>query len=97
MKNTQAKFMASASLIVVLTLTSPPLAAAAAPEVVAWGADGSGQTDVPRGLSNVVAIAPSLALTAEGRVVAWGTYWNGSTYVSMAVPSGLSNVILSLI
>ena len=44
--------------------------------MVAWGRNDGGQTDVPSGLSNVVAIAAggyhSLALTAEGRVVAWG-------------------------
>ena len=53
-----------------------PLAGHAASEVVAWGDNDSGQTNVPSGLSNVVAIAAggyhSLALTAEGRVVAWG-------------------------
>jgi len=55
--------------------------------VVAWG-----QTDVPSGLSNVVAIAAgyySLALTAEGRVVAWG----GNDSSQTPVPSGLSNVV----
>jgi hypothetical protein len=38
-------------------LASPPQAAATAPEVVAWDAFGSGNTEVPSGLSNVVAIA----------------------------------------
>jgi hypothetical protein len=56
--------------------------------VVAWGADYIGQTTLPNGLSNVVAIAGgsdrSLALTAEGRVIAWG---------GMPPPSGLSNVV----
>ena len=54
---------------------------------------GYGQTNVPSGLSNVVAIAAggdhSLALTAEGRVVAWGDNDYGQTNV----PSGLSNVV----
>ena len=61
--------------------------------VVAWGDNGDGQTTVPSGLSNVVAIAAggyhSLALTAEGRVVAWGDNGCGQT----TVPSGLSNVV----
>ena len=61
--------------------------------VVAWGDNGYGQTDVPGGLSNVVAIAAgeyhSLALTAEGTVVAWGDNDYGQTNV----PSGLSNVV----
>jgi hypothetical protein len=61
--------------------------------VVAWGANGAGQTNVPSGLSNVVGIAVgymySLALTAEGRVVGWGRNWSGQTNV----PSGLSNVV----
>ncbi|MEK7685683.1 MAG: putative Ig domain-containing protein, partial [Verrucomicrobiota bacterium] len=67
--------------------------------VVAWGDNGPGQTTVPSGLSNVVAIAAqyeqSLALTAEGRVVGWGIYryvmYNETAPVT--VPSGLSNVV----
>ena len=70
--------------------------------VVGWGYNGEGQTTVPSGLSNVVAIAAwgeqwsgySLALTAEGRVVGWGMRYNGSnSWVSITVPSGLSNVV----
>jgi outer membrane protein assembly factor BamB len=65
----------------------------AAPEVVAWGNNDKGQTTVPSGLSNVVAIAAgmefSLALTAEGRVVAWGANPNDWT----TVPSQLNNVV----
>jgi hypothetical protein len=57
--------------------------------VVAWGDNGYGQTTLPSGLSNVVAIAagggPSLALTAAGRVV----QWPGQTDVA----SGLNNVV----
>jgi alpha-tubulin suppressor-like RCC1 family protein len=67
----------------------------AASEVTAWGCNDDGQTNVPSGLSNVVAIAAgadySLALMAEGRVLAWGggSNWWGQ----MDVPSGLSNVV----
>jgi alpha-tubulin suppressor-like RCC1 family protein len=60
--------------------------------VVAWGNDLLGQTNVPPGLSNVVAIATgaehSLALS-NGTVVAWG--YNGSGQTN--VPTGLSNVV----
>ena len=44
--------------------------------MVAWGANGNGQSAVPAGLSGVVAVAAgnyhSLALKADGTVVAWG-------------------------
>jgi hypothetical protein len=57
--------------------------------VVAWGADDFGQTNIPSGLSNVVAIAAggahALALKEDGSVVAWGGLTN--------VPPGLSNVM----
>jgi hypothetical protein len=60
---------------------------------VAWGYDGSGDTDVPTGLSNVVAIAAggffSLALRSDGHVVAWGD----NSYGQTNVPSGMSNVM----
>lgn len=45
--------------------------------VVGWGLNGNGQTDVPPGLDNVVAIAASnftsFALKTDGSVVAWGS------------------------
>lgn len=45
--------------------------------VVAWGDNQAGQTNVPVGLSNVVAVSAganhSVALRADGRVVAWGS------------------------
>ncbi len=60
--------------------------------VVAWGRNNHGQTNVPPGLSDVIAIAAgdefSLALTSEGRVVAWG---NNSQKQAL-VPAGLSAV-----
>lgn len=44
--------------------------------VVAWGENTAGQTAVPPGLTNIVAVAAgdshNLALRANGRVVAWG-------------------------
>jgi subtilisin-like proprotein convertase family protein len=61
--------------------------------VVAWGADYVGQTDVPSGLSNVVAVAGaydhSLALKNDGTVVAWGDNTKNQTNV----PAGLNGVV----
>ena len=63
--------------------------------VVAWGNDDYGQTDVPPGLTNVVAIAAgnshSLALIEDGSVAAWGGHNTG--YDVATVPAGLSNVV----
>ncbi len=61
--------------------------------VVAWGADYVGQTNVPPGLSNVVAVAGaydhSLALKNDGTAVAWGD----NTFGQTNVPAGLNNVV----
>ena len=61
--------------------------------MLAWGSNEFGQTNVPSGLENAVAIAAgrwhSLALTAEGRVVAWGD----NRWGQRNVPSCLSNVV----
>ena len=60
--------------------------------VVAWGYGGNGQTSVPDGLSDVVAIDAgyyhNLALKSDGTVVAWGQNTSGQT----DVPYWLSNV-----
>src|SRR5260221_820083 len=57
----------------------------AAGTVVAWGANDSLQSLVPRGLTNVVAVAAgdahSLALKTDGTVVAWGFNAFGQTTV----------------
>jgi len=62
-------------------------------EVVAWGMNQYGATDVPDDLGPVVAVAGggwhSMALTAEGRVRAWGLNSNGETLV----PADLTEVI----
>jgi hypothetical protein len=61
--------------------------------VVAWGYNYDGQTNVPPGLSNVVAIAAgsthNLALKRDGTVIAWGR----NTFAQTNVPAGLSNVV----
>jgi alpha-tubulin suppressor-like RCC1 family protein len=60
-------------------------------QVAAWGNSYFGLTNVPPGLSNVVAIAAGemgcLALSADGRVTAWGIG------AATNFPSGLSNVV----
>ena len=59
----------------------------------AWGRNLEQQTNVPPGLSNVVAVAAgmyhSLALKSDGTAVAWGS----NTYGQTNVPAGLTNVI----
>ncbi|RYG47645.1 hypothetical protein EON79_06780, partial [bacterium] len=61
--------------------------------VVAWGADYEGETVVPAGLKDVVAIAASgswsLALKADGTVVQWGYNFGGL----LNPPAGLKNVV----
>ena len=58
--------------------------------VVPWG---GGQTNMPSGLNDIVAISSSLdhslALRSDGTVVAWGYGEQGQTNV----PAGLSHVI----
>ena len=66
---------------------------AVARKVVAWGDNGNAQTNVPAGLSNLVAVAGgdfySLALKSDGTVVAWG--YNG--YSQTNVPGFVSNMV----
>ena len=61
--------------------------------VIAWGDGSLGDTNVPSGLTNAVAVAGgqnlSVALKADGTVIAWGSNLNGETNV----PVGLSNVV----
>jgi alpha-tubulin suppressor-like RCC1 family protein/sugar lactone lactonase YvrE len=61
--------------------------------VVAWGDNFYGQTNIPAGLSNVVAVAGgnlhSLALRSDGKVVAWGYNQYGQTNV----PPALEDVV----
>jgi alpha-tubulin suppressor-like RCC1 family protein len=67
--------------------------ASASPNVVAWGENNYGQTNVPPDLTNAVAVAAgglhSLGLRADGTVVAWGDNRQGQTNV----PADLTNVV----
>jgi alpha-tubulin suppressor-like RCC1 family protein len=71
--------------------------------VTAWGANWSGQTDVPQPLGGVVDIAAgsdfSVALKADGSVAAWGDGSSGQTEIPasatgiVAVAAGASHVV----
>jgi alpha-tubulin suppressor-like RCC1 family protein len=62
-----------------------------AAQVVVWGDNSNGQTNVPAAATNVIALAAGdthcLALRADGQVVAWGNQ------LATNVPAGLSNVV----
>ncbi|HWA28886.1 MAG TPA: immunoglobulin domain-containing protein, partial [Lacunisphaera sp.] len=62
-------------------------------EVVAWGDNVFGQTNVPSGLGTTISFATSdsstLALKRDGTLVAWGGNFDGQT----TIPSGLANVV----
>jgi len=81
-------------IVVLLCLLGACLAEAGSPPgaVAAWGYNADGETVVPSGLTNAVAIAGggyhSLAVRSNGTVVAWGYNGSGET----TVPPGLSNV-----
>jgi alpha-tubulin suppressor-like RCC1 family protein len=64
----------------------------AAGMVVAWGNNGNGQTNVPKNLPAISAVAGggtfNLALAASGTVFGWG--YNGQGQIS--IPAGLTNV-----
>jgi hypothetical protein len=61
--------------------------------VTAWGNNSSGQSDVPAGLDDVVAISAggehSLALRSDGTVTAWGS----NTFGQSDAPAGLDDVV----
>lgn len=65
----------------------------ALPNVASWGANDSGQIDVPGDLTNAVQIGghgpTGLAVREDGTVVAWGRNAYGETQI----PAGLSNVV----
>jgi len=61
--------------------------------IAGWGDNGSGQTTLPAGLTNVLGAwagySHSLALKSDGTVAAWGNNVYGQT----TIPAGLSNVV----
>lgn len=75
------------------TYTWQVLATQAAGRVLAWGENTFGQSTVPAGLDNVVAVAGganhSLALKQDGTVAAWG--WN--QYGQSTIPAGLNDLV----
>lgn len=81
------------------SITSAPAVLTPA-QIVAWGDNSYGQTNVPAGLSNVVSIAAgfwhTLALKNDGTVSAWGASTNNLLAIvdfgQTSVPAGLSNV-----
>jgi hypothetical protein len=93
MKTPFLKLFGSLALMVLVSSICVPSISRAATRIVAWGNNSSGQTNVPPGLTNAIAVAGgrfhSLALTEDGRVVAWGDNSLGQTNV----PAGLSNVV----
>jgi hypothetical protein len=69
------------------------LYAPATTEVVAWGLNDTGQTAVPEGLDDAIAVTSgtshALALKRDGSVVAWGSNNQGER----EVPAGLTDVV----
>ncbi len=82
---------AAACFLAVLHLMAAHAATPTA--VVGWGDNSYGESTLPAGVSNVMAIAAgyenSLALQSNGIVIAWGAGDEGQTNV----PSGLSGVV----
>jgi hypothetical protein len=87
-----ARRLACGLLLTCFTLLRPA-AEGAAGTVIAWGDNSQGQTNVPAGLTNVIAIAAgdafSLALREDGTVAAWGHNGHGI----LNLPLGLNNVV----
>src|SRR3974390_3190359 len=90
-RSPSAVVLATAALLLITAAATHSFAAGGT--VFAWGDNGAGQTNVPTGLTNVVAIAAgdyhSLALRADGTVVAWGL----NTYGATNIPADLTNAV----
>jgi hypothetical protein len=74
-------------------LPVPQAQAAGSGTVVAWGRNVVGESNVPAGLRDVIAVAGgdlySLALKSDGSIIGWGH----NTYGQLNVPAGLGPVI----
>ena len=90
---TRCNFACAALAVIVFQFAGIHPQPVCAAEVVAWGYNNYGQTNVPPGLSNVVAVAAgyyhNVALRADGSVAAWGY----NSYGQTNVPPGLCNVV----
>jgi hypothetical protein len=88
-----AALAASVMAVVLASPASTAQTTVPAGTPLGWGENFFGQTDVPSGLTDVVAVAGgyhhTLALKSDGTVVAWGNNADGQT----DVPSGLTDVI----
>src|SRR6266536_5553472 len=86
-------FLKTRCAVLLLSLLGCAADACAGGQVVAWGSNSFGQTNVPAELTNVIAIAGgeaySLALKSDGTVVGWGD----NSYGQTNVPADLSNVV----
>ncbi len=72
--------------------TVSPAKATSTYEITSWGLNNHGQTSIPAGLTDVVAIDGgvqySLALKSDGTVVGWGV----DDYNQIDIPAGLSGI-----
>jgi len=90
---TAGSYSARVSNALGTNFTTPILLGPAHPaSVVAWGDNSKGQTNVPAGLTNLLAMASGgshcLALKNDRTVVAWGNNLDGQA----SVPAGLADV-----
>src|SRR6266404_4354281 len=98
MKSLPGRTVGTLALILTASLIGGPVSSQA-DQVVSWGDNFCGQTNVPPGLTNVVAIAAGarhcVALEEDGTVVAWG--WQTTNGGQLAVPQELTNGKLATI
>ena len=84
--------LVAVAMVVAGAVSATPAAAADSLDVVAWGWNIAGQSQVPDELTGVTAIAAggthSLALKSDGTVVAWGN----NLYGESTVPADLTGV-----
>src|SRR5438128_2638374 len=92
MRTISNRTIANAGSMCILVLATAILDSPAASQIVAWGSNTFGQTNVPPSLTNATMIAcggfHNLALRSDGTVLSWGQNNSGQTNV----PTGLTNV-----
>ena len=93
MKKKAAGLLGSANLAILVGLVCVAAVSHAVGQVMVWGDNTYGQTNVPASATNVIALAAGdshcLALKADGTVVTWGRNYLGLT----DVPSDLTNAV----